>query len=50
MASGWNLWVGLERSVVSGRCCKEVCSFFGSSIPTFVFINPRHACTKRGLL
>ena len=25
VASGWNLWVGLECiGVVSGHCCKEV--------------------------
>ena len=52
MASGWNLWVWLPCiAVVSGCCCKEVyryphnnyysiciSSFFGSSIPTSLFI------------
>ena len=49
MASGWNLWVWLSCiGVVSGCCCKEVyryfpystciSSFFGSSIPTSLFI------------
>ena len=50
MASVWNLWVWLESiGVVSGCCCKEVYphnnyyfslihSFFGSSIPTSLFI------------
>ena len=52
MASGWNLWVWLQCiGVVSGCCCKEVyiiiltfpystciSSFFGSSIPTSLFI------------
>ena len=54
MASGWNLWVWLECiGVVSGWCCKEIdiliiiitfpystciSSFFGSSIPTSLFI------------
>ena len=50
MASGWNLWVWLPCiGVVSGCCCKEVyyryfpysaciSSFFGSSIPTSLFI------------
>ena len=54
MASGWNLWVWLQCiGVVSGPCCKEVdiltiinnfpystciSSFFGSSIPTSLFI------------
>ena len=54
MASGWNLWVWLQCiGVASGCCCKEVyryphnyyfpystciSSFFGSSIPTSLFI------------
>ena len=54
MASGWNLWVWLQCiGVVSGCFCKEVdiltiinnfpystciSSFFGSSIPIFLFI------------
>ena len=53
MASGWNLRVWLQCiGVVSGCCCKEVyryphnifrystciSSFFGSSIPTSLFI------------
>ena len=53
MASGWNLCVWLPCiGVVSGCCCKEVyryphnnypyctciSSFFGSSIPTSLFI------------
>ena len=48
MASGWNLWVWLPCiGVVSGCCCKEVqyidiltiiINFFGSSIPTSLFI------------
>ena len=49
MASGWDLWVRLQCiGVVSGCCCKEVIinfpystcisSFFGSSIPTSLFV------------
>ena len=53
MGSGWNLWVWLQCiGVASGFCCKEVyryphnnysystciSSFFGSSIPTSLFI------------
>ena len=62
MASGWNLWVWLECiGVVSGCCFKEVdiliiiitfpystciSSFFGSSIPTSLFIFKKffHSC------
>ena len=54
MASGWNLWVWLECTGVVSGCCKKVyyaypqnnnfspptciSSFFGSSIPTSLFI------------
>ena len=48
MASGWNLWVWLPCIGVVSGCCKEVyryfpystciSSFFGSSIPTSLFI------------
>ena len=54
MAIGWNLWVWLQCIGVASGCCKEVyryphnnynlpyctciSSFFGSSIPTSLFI------------
>ena len=46
MASGWNLWVWLQCIGVVSGCCKDLLtiifsllySFFGSSIPTSLFI------------
>ena len=50
MASGWNLWMWLECIGVVSGCCKYpqiiinfpystcISSFFGSSIPTYLFI------------
>ena len=60
MASGWNLWMWLQCIGVVSGCCREIyrllhisylystcISFFGSCIPTSLFINPPRACTAR---
>ena len=54
VASGWNIYryVYSEVSVVSLILLiptSLVLALFCSSIPTFLFINPRHACTARAI-